>query len=339
MKQLLPLALLAILCVFAEQSNATIRRVGYFGTLTATDYTDFQSAHDAANAGDTIYLYPGSWSGALSTKLIIMGYGYFLSGNGSNAGQQVVTSTTSLNIGLAPGSDNAVFDGVDNLQINANSMNDGTSTGVIIKHCRLTYAYLFSCSIANWQITQCYLDGAQVYLPPNSQTNNLKISNCIFSGSYLYSPDGTGSTGQLTNCSFDMSFSDFHNFNFLVKNCIFVDYGYASLNGASSSIFQNNIFNSQNSDTTGTPASNKNVDFSVKPVFNTGLSKDNNYSLASGSPAKGAGASGVDCGPFGGPAPYILSGLPAVPAVTKLTAPSTSATANPYTITLSIQSH
>ncbi|MCD4747399.1 MAG: hypothetical protein K8R58_13960, partial [Bacteroidales bacterium] len=45
---------------------------------------------------------------------------------------------------------------------------------------------------------------------------------------------------------------------------------------------------------------------------------DNGYILASGSPATGAGISGGDCGVFGyqaGGVPYVLSGLPAIPAI------------------------
>lgn len=330
------------MCFFTLKSYATIRRVGYFGTATAIDYTDFQTAHDAANAGDTIYLYPGNWSGVLSKRLTLMGFGYFLSGDGSNAGQQAITTPASLAVSLAQGSDNAVFDGIGGLQIDAGGMGGATSTGIILKHCRVATGYFHYGPIANWQIIQCYMDNLLLYLPGNGQANNLKISNCIFSGSNIYIPSGSGigNTGQIVNCTFDGSnFSDFYNATFLVKNCIFAYYSYTAYSNKGNCVFQNNIFNSQYFDTTGTPASNKNVDFSVAPVFNKGLSKDNYYSLAGSSAAKGAGASGADCGAFGGSTPYVLSGLPAVPAITKLTAPSTSATSNPYTITLSIQSH
>jgi hypothetical protein len=45
---------------------------------------------------------------------------------------------------------------------------------------------------------------------------------------------------------------------------------------------------------------------------------DNGYLLAPGSPAAGAGISGGDCGAFGngtGGDPYILSGMPEIPAI------------------------
>ena len=41
-----------------------------------------------------------------------------------------------------------------------------------------------------------------------------------------------------------------------------------------------------------------------------GKSDDAKWKLKAGSPAIGAGVSGVDCGVFGGVTPYVLSGVP-----------------------------
>jgi hypothetical protein len=46
---------------------------------------------------------------------------------------------------------------------------------------------------------------------------------------------------------------------------------------------------------------------------------DNGYILKAGSPAIGAGTNGVDCGAFGGGAPYVLSGLAPIPAIYEVT--------------------
>jgi hypothetical protein len=40
--------------------------------------------------------------------------------------------------------------------------------------------------------------------------------------------------------------------------------------------------------------------------------------LSENSPAKGAGSNGTDIGPFGGPDPYRLSGLPNLPNIYEL---------------------
>ena len=48
---------------------------------------------------------------------------------------------------------------------------------------------------------------------------------------------------------------------------------------------------------------------SMSSVFAPGTS-DAAYRLKEGSPAKGAGKDGADCGPYGGATPYVESGLP-----------------------------
>ena len=55
-------------------------------------------------------------------------------------------------------------------------------------------------------------------------------------------------------------------------------------------------------------------------------SSDGRFKLKDDAPAIGFGilaGSSVDCGAFGGPAPYILSGMPPVPSIYELEAPET----------------
>ncbi|HRZ78222.1 MAG TPA: hypothetical protein P5248_12680, partial [Bacteroidales bacterium] len=54
----------------------------------------------------------------------------------------------------------------------------------------------------------------------------------------------------------------------------------------------------------------------------TGTSTDGQWKLRTGSPAIGAGENGVDCGMYGGPFPYILSGMPNIPSVYYFLAPA-----------------
>src|SRR5438067_6111385 len=114
MKKRFTLAALTVLVlILTINANAKIRRVGYFGTpVTNTDYTDLQSAHDAAAAGDTLFVYPGSWYATYSKKLITMGYGYFVDTSTlhkqANAGLQNITGSLQITITLAAGSNNSV---------------------------------------------------------------------------------------------------------------------------------------------------------------------------------------------------------------------------------------
>jgi len=52
-------------------------------------------------------------------------------------------------------------------------------------------------------------------------------------------------------------------------------------------------------------------------------STDGKWQLRTNSPAKGKGFNGVDIGAFGGALPYVLSGVPSTPRVTRFVVPST----------------
>jgi hypothetical protein len=67
---------------------------------------------------------------------------------------------------------------------------------------------------------------------------------------------------------------------------------------------------------------------------------DSNFVLKLSSPAIGAGLKGVDCGAFGGGMPYILSGMPPIPSIYTLSAPtSVTSDVNTMKVTISIASH
>ena len=60
----------------------------------------------------------------------------------------------------------------------------------------------------------------------------------------------------------------------------------------------------------------------MSTVFVGTGSTDGQWKLIAGSTAIGAGVNGEDCGMFGGSNSYVLSGLPAIPAIYFFTAPA-----------------
>lgn len=147
----------------------------------------------------------------------------------------------------------------------------------------------------------------------------------------------------IDNVSVDFINNDFTwDFEFICKDCVFqnnifhkpdiADYG-------SYNYFANNIFSSKSSER-GMPVGNNNQfevdmanvylagisslpDVSADPP--AGLSHDGQYQLKTGCPAVNAGVingTPVDCGAFGGAAPYILSGMPGIPSIYSLTVPA-----------------
>ena len=97
-------------------------------------------------------------------------------------------------------------------------------------------------------------------------------------------------------------------------------------------VFYNNICNG-----TQFPIGNgnqQNVIMSGVFVGKTGNSTDCQWHLKEYSPALGAGNDGTDCGMFGGPSPYVLSGLPSIPSIYEITIPTTGDNLNGINVTI-----
>ncbi len=343
--KLFTMLLAAMFIMVIQPSNATIRRVGYWGTArTNVDYTDLQSAHDAAVAGDTILIFPGSWSATYSKKLVTLGYGYFVDtssgglGTQANAGLQNITGTLSISITLAAGSSNCTFEGLDGFNISGDG-SGATLTGITIRRCNGSVNTYYTNTYSNWQILQSYL--YQLAIGSTGTISNLTVNNSYINWIYNYG-SGTASnqSGQFNNCIF-YSNIDFSNGSFMLKNDIFI----YNRNNDANCVYQYSLFNT---DYTTVPSGIGNVgtdNSSMQSIVFVGYSTQGSFSndgmwvLKAGSPAKGTGQSGTDMGIYGGTNPYKLSGIPRIPAIYKLTAPSSTTSGNPYTITLSVRSN
>ena len=78
----------------------------------------------------------------------------------------------------------------------------------------------------------------------------------------------------------------------------------------------------------------------MSTVFVDHLSEvDNGLILNAGSPAIGAGYSGEDCGMFGGNWPYVLSGIPAIPAIFEIENSGIGTSTTPIQVNLKAKSN
>ena len=344
MKKRFTLAALTVLVlILTINANAKIRRVGYFGTpVTNTDYTDLQSAHDAAAAGDTIFVYPGSWNATYSKKLITIGYGYFVDTSTlhkqANAGLQNITASLQIYIVLAAGSNNSVFEGLDGFNLNSDG-SGATYSGIIVRRCNGYVDLSQNNSYSGWQILQCYLSALYLnYNSPGTTISNLTVSNCYISGIAGSNVRNTNG-GQFINNV--LEYAEFNNGTYLVKNNIIL----GSHSNDFNCVYQNNVYSTDWGTISGT--GNVGVDYNttmLNSVFvgygtQGSFSNDARWTLKAGSPAKSAGSGGSECGMFGGTNPYKLSGIPRVPSFYKLTSSSTTASTNPYTVTFSVRSN
>lgn len=327
-----------------QHANAKIFRVGYWGKqIAGQDYPDMQSAHDAAGVGDTLLIFPGNYTANFSKRrLYVAGYGYYLAGSGADSGLQVITGRPSISVTLLNGCDSTMFQGLDSLTILTPYAYPGNINNIVINRCYVSIGSSVDANITlnNFTISQSYIKS--ISLSPTGQTfkfTSILLENNIING-LSFVPAGASSTGIINNNIF-ITAPNFNSGNYSLYNNIFLSTTVPS-NIANCTFDYNIASNNTIPNTAPYNHNNDSVTFSTVfvgyPTQGT-WSNDNRYMLAAGSPAIGAGENGIDCGIFGGTNPYRLGGIPSIPFFYKLTAPSNTATTNPYVITFSVRSN
>ena len=286
-------------------------------------YITWTDAYAACSPGDTIYVTGsnvGHGSITITKPLNIIGPGYFLDQNLET--QVNKKSVVFSSITFSAGSENSFISGLTITNTNSYVNIHSGINDITIENCYLTYIYFNNGSGTvnnNIQIKKCYFWKTNSNISRNVNNDgictNLLVSNNIFNGGIIIP---TGSTGIFTQ-------------NLCRHNTL-------SLGTTSSFEVSNNIYLNQNSNNfyiQPLPDASVHHNISITGVFGSendnftapegslfigdaNASTDGQYQLGNGSPAKGAGSGGVDIGPFGGPDPYRLSGLPDLPNIYEL---------------------
>ena len=300
---------------------------------TDPDFTSIGSAISGASTGDTIYVEGSSvnyGTASLNKKLYIFGPGYFLTQNPETQANPASASFSTIN--LHPGSAGSFITGLvitDYLYINDNN--------ITIKR---NYVYDKGISIndgnSNIMIIQNYLTASYYYYPAiNIETNcsNIIIQNNYISRTTEYTINILGTTTAIISQNVINGKMYVRNSN--ITNCIMY-------NGAlthSYCSFQKNI-----GDATQFPIDAANSIYNLQnvnmlTVFDSiPISPDGKKQLIAGSPAIGYGVGGYDCGMFGGVDPYILSGIPAIPAIYFFNSPSSGSSSTGLPVNVKIKS-
>jgi hypothetical protein len=317
------------------------------------DFTTLQAAHNSSSVvnGDTLHLEasPNTY-GALtcSKRLIILGTGYFLN---ENPNTQAVTIPSQVGgVTFNVGSGGSVIMGVD---FEGNALNIFCHD-IVIRRCKFSAP-----NGANQDWTSGTIN--VYYLSTNS---NIAANNIIISENYgvniqiNYPSTGILITSNLiTRSSYEGEAT--------ANNCLYVNATAVSLvqnnifrRGritANNSNFTNNIMylgsfvgtgnlisnNLANASQFGNTSGNQenvvmsNVFVGVGP----GISTDGQWALKVGSPALGAGYGGVDAGIFSGQSPYVLSGLPPIPAVYFFQNQPVGSNTDPIDVQIKVKSH
>ena len=309
------------------------------------DYSEIQAAIDAASPGDYIYVYPSVYENGftLGIPLVIVGPGYFLGDNpntqvnkspatikgevtvGTNTSGTILTGLNLENKVTVQGTSNVILkrNRIHSIEINA-STNITVKQNVIFEDSH-SYKVDFS---------DIY---SSIYIKSNC--SSIAIKNNFISATSL----GWGftcyvflSTESSTSCLVENNvvFGNFTGYNITFNNNI--SRGGENKESAECS-FHNNISSvSQFGAINGNQA---NVNMTTVFVGSaTNPSTDGQWQLKNGSPAKGAGMNGVDCGMFGGSDPYVLSGVPDIPAIYFFEAPDGASTTNGLPVHVKIKS-
>lgn len=323
-------AFLIFIFFFTQSGWAKIWRVNNNLGISA-DYTNLSTAiNDVANvlAGDTL-MVEGSATGygniTVTRKLIIIGAGYFLTENSpaiTNPKTQANPKASILSaIYFNTGSAGSVLEGVtSDVAINESS--------ITIERNKIGTLYILYSSNANIvsdTIRQNYITHIQTTTTSGTASNLLIYNNIIEGYGAYYGSHYSNFSGYYINNIFLASAGyPYACSNFTFQNNIFNGANFGAY--LSSNAFFNNV-EAGNS----LPSGDGNIHGeNLNNIFNgfsdiTGFSSDGRYMLKTGSHAIGAGSLNgitVDCGVFGGPAPYVLSGMPAIPSIYSLTVPT-----------------
>ncbi len=321
--------IIALLFISVSIANATVWRLNN-APGTDAHFTTLQAAHNSPLVldGDTLYLEAssGTYGNLISTKkLIIIGSGFFsgenLNSQANIGGSRVGTirfdngSDGSSIMGCyLIANDNVITINASNLIIERNyisaiygqwSTNStiiflGNTNNTIIRNNYIQSTHT-SASYGGASTIRCSNSANNVIISNNYIEMN-ELSNTNTRVLFLESTFSGAITNNLIRGRVFISNSSFYN-NILREGTF----------SSSNSTITNNIGNSTQFGTNNGNQSNVNM----ADVFVGTGSTDGQWQLKEGSPAIGAGLGGVDCGMFGGANPYILSGIPAIPAIYK----------------------
>ena len=330
---LLAIVLLQLICFNA---SAKIWRVNNNAGASA----DFSSFNDAViNAsvlnGDTLYIEGSATSyydASISKQLTIIGTGYFLDpadvNYPANEGLQYNKNSSFIrSINLLTGSSGCKFIGI--VFAEGTIYGDNAWVNITFEKCEIAENfYVPNASNSGLTIRKCFI--LNTLNCSSGSLTDFTCENNIFTG-YFASPylaNLSGSNNIFRNNSFaSPGISNVTTIaNCYVANNIFAQNNNTPVNFTNCNI-KNNLF--QQNQTLPPSAVNNliNVDMSTVYVGGSTGSLDSRMVLKAGSPAIAAGVTvgavvTPDCGAFGATDPYKLSGIPAIPTIYSLTAPT-----------------
>lgn len=295
-------------------------------------FLEINPAVAAASDGDTIYVEGSPTQYAnfnVSKQLVVIGEGYFLPQNGFATGGALEARTGAGTISASGAK-------LLGLYVNGSLSITSNTSNVIIESCRTLSGMSVNNGCSNLVIIKNFFDGSLSF-SGGAGTGHIISHNYIRTGVVS---TGTGPSATITHNVINHSNSTTYIglSNSTISNNIFIRPSATVAVPPTNSVFTNNV-------AMGSliPATNNTTGVELADIFvvaNPSVNSpvDNNFFLAPGSPAEGAAADGSDCGMYGGMVPYRLSGLPPLPRVTGVVAPTVVSVGVPFDVSINAQS-
>jgi parallel beta-helix repeat protein len=296
------------------------------------DGSSFAIVMSAVSNGDTLLFEPslssyGSWT--FTKQLQIYGAGFYL---GENDSTQAKTVTSKINeVIFNSGSHGSKFSGfgIDNdIEINTHS--------IIVERCSVNVILLSNADNSiirqNWiHNSSCSREAIHFLVSSNNVYiyNNIISSNCE-DAIYMHNDDDAVIYNNIL-----LSAVVLHN-SVVRNNIVKTTYGFTLGNcNYSNNISAGSQFGTSSGNQANIPMQLVFVDYDGS----LGHSTDEKWKLKTNSPAIGAGHDGRDCGMFGGPEPYVLSGMPEIPAIFYFDSPLSGSTQGGLNVHVKVMSH
>ncbi len=326
--------------------NAAIWRVDNNPGRIA-DFTSLQAAMDATDTnsdpvvvtGDIIYV-SGSGisygSATIDRPVLIYGPGFFLTQNTGLTAEISPATFTTFTVGNATvGEETAQGTLISGLTIATLNVYD---SAVIVKRNRITTQIILGnfgtgSPVSDVIIAQNYISGNVAFrigvidftqpAVANITIKNNFISNVNANGDTVNMKSGNSAT--ITNNIFDDGITEINNavFNF---NIIRSADGIIKTGGSAE-------FNIARTNAAAISGGTNTIDLTDADIFEFGPASDG-FFLKTASAAENVDGSGGDAGMYGGAEPYVLSGVPALPTIAEIDAPSFASPTSGLTITI-----
>lgn len=350
-KQIFTLVILAAL--FCSSTHATIWRVNGNPNIDA-DFSSLQTAVGSPYVylNDTVYVegFGSSYGNiTLSKPLVLIGPGFFLDQNDTT--QAIKQEAILSKVTFAAGSEGSVLTGFY-VQGEVVIQTDGiTVTRNRVRRLDAS-TNIPAITVNNSGASLTTIDGNHVYVKNTGGTSGVHayglrcINKCniVIKNNYFIAETANASADRRAIwLQADNSSNQAIIYNNVFSGVILSYYGiyYNNISITGVSIGSNNLYEFNIGSEDQYPVGNGNQQYvNMLTVFVDPFSGiDNGLELLPGSPAVGAGMNGVDCGIFGGNAPYVLSGIPAVPSIFEFDYTGVSSQSVPIQVHMKVKSN